>query len=290
MPGFAESWSQSADGLSWTFKIRAGMTWSDGQPATAEDARWSYQYILDALKAGKSVGYGYLDSYIKDAAVTAVTAPDPTTLVVTTSRPNTRILGTFVPILPEHIWKGVSIDKVGDFANNPPVVGSGPYQVVEWKSGQFARLVRNDKYWGSKGAEDQIVFQFFPDATNSMVDAFKNGELDYIRNPTGAQFNQLKTDPSLVAINSAGNGFTQINFNAYDKDIPDGGASTKALRDPAFRAALGYAIDRQTLIDKVLSGYGVAGTTQVPARQRAMARRADRRPPVRPDRGRPEAR
>jgi peptide/nickel transport system substrate-binding protein len=268
VPGFAESWSQSADGLSWTFKIRAGMTWSDGQPATAEDARWSYQYILDALKAGESVGYGYLDSYIKDAAVTAVTAPDPTTLVVTTSRPNTRILGTFVPILPEHIWKGVSIDKVGDFANNPPVVGSGPYQVVEWKSGQFARLVRNDKYWGSKGAEDQIVFQFFPDATNSMVDAFKNGELDYIRNPTGAQFNQLKTDPSLVAINSAGNGFTQINFNAYDKDIPDGGASTKALRDPAFRAALGYAIDRQTLIDKVLSGYGVAGTTQVPARQR----------------------
>ena len=101
-----------------------------------------------------------------------------------------------------------------------------------------------------------------------MVDAFKNGELDYIRNPTGAQFNQLKTDPSLVAINSAGNGFTQINFNTYDKDIPDGGASTKALHDPAFRAALGYAIDRQTLIDKVLSGYGVVGTTQVPAWQR----------------------
>ena len=50
VPGFAESWSQSADGLSWTFKIRSGMTWSDGQPATAEDARWSYQYILDALK------------------------------------------------------------------------------------------------------------------------------------------------------------------------------------------------------------------------------------------------
>ena len=82
-----------------------------------------------------------------------------------------------------------------------------------------------------------------------MVHAFKNGELDYIRNPTGLQFDQLKTLPGVVAINAAGNGFTQINFNCYDKDIPEGGASTKALRDPAFRAALGYA-DRPRRADQ----------------------------------------
>jgi peptide/nickel transport system substrate-binding protein len=124
-------------------------------------------------------------------------------------------------------------------------------------------------YWGPQGAADEIIFQFFPDATNSMVDAFKNGELDYIRNPTGLQFDQLKTLPGVVAINAAGNGFTQINFNCYDKDIPEGGASTKAFRDPAFRAALGYAIDRKALITRVLNNYGVDGTTQVPAWQRA---------------------
>ena len=175
----------------------------------------------------------------------------------------------YLPILPKHVWQGIPVGKVGDFVNKPPVVGTGPYQVVEWTNGQSARLVRNEKYWGEKGAADEIVFQFFPDATNAMVDAFKNGELDYIRNPTGLQFDQLKTLPNVVAINAAGNGFTQINFNCYDKDIPDGGASTKALRDPAFRAALGYAIDRDALITRVLNGYGTPGTTQVPAWQRA---------------------
>ena len=51
VPGFAESWTRSADGLTWTFKIRPGMKWSDGQPATSEDARWTMQYVLDATKA-----------------------------------------------------------------------------------------------------------------------------------------------------------------------------------------------------------------------------------------------
>jgi peptide/nickel transport system substrate-binding protein len=269
VPGYAETWTQSSDGLTWTFKIRSGMTWSDGQPATAKDAAWTLQYYLDAQKAETSLGYGYLDPYVENAAITKVAAPDATTLNVTTSRPNDRILQMYLPILPEHVWKKVPIDKVGDFQNAPPVVGTGPYQVVEWKNGQSARLVRNENYWGPKGAADEIVFQFFPDATNAMVDAFKNNELDYIRNPTGLQFDQLKTLPNTVAINAAGNGFTQINFNCYDKDIPEGGASTKALRDPAFRAALGYAIDRNALIERVLNGYGVPGTTQVPAWQRA---------------------
>jgi peptide/nickel transport system substrate-binding protein len=48
VPGYAETWTPSSDGLTWTFKIRSGMTWSDGQPATAEDARWTLQYYLDA--------------------------------------------------------------------------------------------------------------------------------------------------------------------------------------------------------------------------------------------------
>jgi peptide/nickel transport system substrate-binding protein len=66
-----------------------------------------------------------------------------------------------------------------------------------------------------------------------------------------------------VAVGSA-NGFTELGFNTYSKEIAGGGASTKALRDQRFRDALGYAIDRETLIEKVLGGYGVPGSTQVP--------------------------
>ncbi len=165
MPGYAESWTQSTDGLTWTFKIRDGMKWSDGQPATAADAAWTLQYYLDAQKKEVSLGYGYLDPYVTNAAITAVKATDPTTLTVTTSRKNDRILQMYLPILPEHVWKDVTVDKVGDFVNKPPVVGTGPYQVVDWKNGQSARLVRNKSYWGPQGAADEIVFQFFPDAT-----------------------------------------------------------------------------------------------------------------------------
>ena len=267
-PGFAESWSQSADGKTWTFRIRPGMKWSDGTPATAEDAAWTFQMIIDAVKDEKSVGYGYLDPDVKNAAMVSATATDPETLVIELERANDRPLSTTIPILPKHIWGDKTLDQINEFANDAPVVGTGPYQVVEWKTGQYARLARNPYYWGSRGAEDEVIFQFFPDAADTMVQAFKAGELDYIRNPSALQFNELKTEPGTATISATSNGYTELAFNTYTKEIPGGGASTKALADPAFRDALGYAIDKQTLVDKIIQGYGALGTTQVPPWER----------------------
>ena len=66
VPGFAESWTQ--DGTTWTFKIRPGMKWSDGQPATSEDARWTFQTILDGAASERTyLGQGYLEPYLLDA-------------------------------------------------------------------------------------------------------------------------------------------------------------------------------------------------------------------------------
>src|SRR6185436_4250452 len=135
VPGFAESWEQSEDGLTWTFHIRPGMTWSDGQPATAEDARWTYQLILDAAETETGyLGQGYLDGYVTNAGVTSVEAPDEETLVITTEFPNTLLLQSYVPILPKHIWSQYTLEQIGDvsvngyFKNEPPIVGTGPYQ------------------------------------------------------------------------------------------------------------------------------------------------------------------
>ncbi|MGH2513866.1 MAG: ABC transporter substrate-binding protein, partial [Candidatus Limnocylindrales bacterium] len=264
VPGFADSWTEAPDQLSWTFHIRDGMKWSDGQPATSADVVYTYNLELNGTKDGGSVGLGYLDPYLKDSFVSGVSAPDPSTVVITTSRPTSKLISAYIPILPEHIWKKVTPANVGDFKNSPPIVGTGPYQVVEWQNGQYVRLVRNPYYWGQQGAEDQVVIQFYPNAPDTMTAAFKNNELDYIHEPSAEQFNQLKTAPNTVALATEGNGFTQLNFNAYDKPIPDGGASTTALQDPAFRDALGYAIDKPTLIQKVLLGYATPGTTQVP--------------------------
>jgi peptide/nickel transport system substrate-binding protein len=265
VPGFADKWTQSADQLSWTFHIRDGMKWSDGVPATSADVVYTYNLELDGTKNDGVVGLGYLDPYLKDSFVTSVTAPDPSTVVITSSRPTTKLTHSYIPIVPQHIWKNVTPANIDNFANNVPVVGTGPYQAVESTS-QYVRLIRNPYYWGKQGAEDEIVIQYYPSAPDTMVAAFKNNELDYIHSPSAESFNQLKTAKNTVALASEGNGFTQLNYNTYTKG---GGASTTAIQDPAFRQALGYAIDKPTLIQKVLLGYGSPGTTQVPPWEKA---------------------
>ena len=88
VPGFAESWTQSADGMTWTFKIRAGMKWSDGEPATSEDARWTYQLVLDGVaRSAATSAPGYLEPYLTNAGVTTVTAR---TRTPSSSRPSSR--------------------------------------------------------------------------------------------------------------------------------------------------------------------------------------------------------
>ena len=269
VPGFAESWSPSADGKTWTFKIRPGMKWSDGQPATSEDARWTYQTVLDAVASERGyLGEGYLEPYLTNAGLKKVTAPDPTTLVVETEFANTLLLQAYVPILPKHIWSKHTLEQIGTpeasgfFKNEPPVVGTGPYQAVEFKPGDFIRFARNPNYWGTQGAADEVIIQHFA-SPDTMVQALKTGEIDYVRGVLADQFNALKTEPNVVTVEGLANGYTELSFNTGGNK-KDYGGSTSALADVAFRDALGYAIDNQKLVDATLGGYGTPGSTIIP--------------------------
>jgi peptide/nickel transport system substrate-binding protein len=276
-PGFAESWTPSADGKTWTFKIRAGMKWSDGEPATSEDARWTYQLILDAVKKsndsadGYYLGQGYLEPYLTNAGLKAVSAPDPQTLVVETDFPNQILLQNYVPILPKHIWSKYTMDEIANaadvtpFLNEPTVVGTGPYQAIQWKPGEFIRFKRNDNYWGHKGAADEVIIQHFASG-DTMVQALKTGEVDYVRGVLADQYNALKTEPNIQTVEGFANGYTELAFNTGGNKKGYGG-STSALSDPAFRDALGYAVDQQKLVDATLGGYGTPGTTIIPPYQ-----------------------
>jgi peptide/nickel transport system substrate-binding protein len=269
VPGFAESWTQSSDGLQWTFKIRPGMKWSDGQPATSEDARWTYQTILDGVASERGyLGEGYLEGYLTDSGVNKVEAPDPETLVVTTDFPNTLLLQAYVPILPKHVWSKYSLAQIGDpetegfFKNEPPIVGTGPYQVVEWTPGDFIRFARNHNFWGKQGAADEVIIQHFASG-DTMTQALKTGEVDYVRGVLADQFNALKTEPNVQTVAGFANGYTELSFNTGGNKEGYGG-STSALTDVAFRDALGYAIDQEKLVDATLGGYGEPGTTIIP--------------------------
>jgi peptide/nickel transport system substrate-binding protein len=267
VPGFADSWTRAADGKSWTFHIRTGMKWSDGQPATSADACFSWGLAVAAIKDEANIGAGYLDPSLKDAGVTAVSCPDDQTMIATTADPSDRVLQVYLPIIPKHVWGKETYKTIGDAKFVAPLVGSGPYTAAEWKTSQFVRFVRNPDYWGKQGAADEVVIQFFKGA-DTMVQALKAGEIDYARDATPEQLKALENQPNVKTVAGSANGWSQLAFNQYGASkgtlTPGIGPSTKALWDPAFRDALGYAVDKKTLVDRVLGGYGEVGTTIVP--------------------------
>ena len=267
--GFATSWTTSTDGKETTFKIRPGMKWSDGQPATADDVVYTYQLVLDALAAETTLGSGYLDGYVSSAGVNKVAASDPETVTITTDTPTPLLLAAYVPILPKHIWSKYSLEQIanaeadGFFANDPPVVGTGPYQAVEFQDGKFARFARNPNYWGKQGAADEVIITHF-DNNDTMTQALRNGELDYARGINADAFDALAGQPNIVPVEGFANGYSYLTFNGYPKAIEGGGATTRAVADPAFRDALAWGVDLQTLVDRVLAGHGTPGTSLLP--------------------------
>ena len=111
-PGFADTWERSADRV--TFKIGEGREWSDGEPATSADACFSWGLALAAIADEAYIGSGYLDPGVKDAGVTKVECPDPTTFIAYTEDPSDRIFQIYVPILPEHVWGEFDYSEIAE--------------------------------------------------------------------------------------------------------------------------------------------------------------------------------
>jgi peptide/nickel transport system substrate-binding protein len=269
IPAFADSWERAADGKSWKFHIPAGMKWSDGTPATSADACFSYGLNVDAIANDTGVGNDYITPSLEDARVTKVECPDAETMILTTDDGTTKILKTYIPILPKHIYGTKTYETIGDDALfKAPMVGTGQYQVVEYVPDQTVHLKRNPNYFlKQKGFADEIIIQIFKNA-DTMVQALKNGDIDYARAIPVEQFDRLKTEPNIVTVAGKSNGWVELGFNSYGtgtgKTIPKGGPSTKALQDQKFRDALGYAIDKPELLDRIINGYGDVATTNVP--------------------------
>ena len=135
-PGLAESWETSDDGLTWTFDIREGVLWSDGEPLTAADIAFTYSRIIDGGPEASTWG-SYLTS------VTAAEAPDDTTVVLTLEKPNAVLPLLPIPIVPEHVWSGLDEKAVKTYQAEPtdgqPVVGSGPFRLVRRMADESAR-------------------------------------------------------------------------------------------------------------------------------------------------------
>jgi peptide/nickel transport system substrate-binding protein len=247
-PGLAESWTRSADNLTWTFKIRQGVMWSDGQPLTARDIAFTYNWELK-LQLG-----AFLSAL--DGIETA-TATDDTTLVVKCSRPKADMLAMWCPILPEHIWsKFKTADAAQKYLNSPPIVGSGPFQVVEWQKGRFVRCVANKSYWGGAPKADELVFQLYTNQ-DTLAQDLKLGTIDLAINLPPAQVKPLSTTSGLMAAGCSQKAFDYLSFNCYEGPS----LGNPVLRDEKFRQALNWGIDKVKMTQLAYQGYADPGTS-----------------------------
>jgi len=251
-PEFAESWSHSPDGKTWTFKIRPGMTWQDGQPATAHDVAFTFNYIIK----NNLTNFTSYTTLIKD-----VVAPNDTTVIFHCTKPKADILDMKVPILPEHIWSKVSGQAARtSFTNAAPCIGSGPYEVAAHKPGSYAELVANKDYWRGKPHIDELFIETYTDA-DTMAEDLKSGALDGAIGVLPAQFKSLSATPGITADAATSWSFEQLTFNCYDNPNSTG---NRVLLGPKFRQALQYAVDRQKNAAVAYDGYFSPGSTLLP--------------------------
>ena len=248
----ATSWETSPDGLTWTFTIREGMTWHDGRPLTAADIAFTYNLILDTEH------WAYIQ-YL--TGVTGVTAPDATTLVIETRKPNAGMLALYIPILPEHIWKKADPENLDNFKNSP-FVGSGPFKVTELKKSKWVKLEANPAYPEELGGPPTIdeIYYIISQNTDSMIEDYKAGNLDAIVEFPATYEKVLAELPGTTAVASSAVGFHELAFNCWDSAKSKG---NPLLRDVAIRQAVHWAIDKGSLNATSMADQAVPGTSVI---------------------------
>ncbi|MSV43630.1 MAG: hypothetical protein F2911_09185 [Actinobacteria bacterium] len=262
VPGIADSWQESADKTTWTYKIHPGLVWSDGQPMTARDAAYTFNRVLTGEY--EKTNYG---SYIEN--MTKAEAIDDTTLVLTVSKPSPIMEHLYVYILPRHVWEKIDEKTVTGFSNEgtleSPTVGGGSFYMIERRVGQFIRMKANPTFFRGKPGVDEIDFKIFKNS-DALGQALKKGEIDFAEGLEANVFASLKDVPGITAVAAAPAGYDELGFNT-GAALADGtaiGDGNPLLRDKALRQALVYAVNREQIVEKVLGGGGLPGSTVIP--------------------------
>ncbi|MFZ4409522.1 MAG: ABC transporter substrate-binding protein [Paracraurococcus sp.] len=259
LPGLAESW-RATDPLTWEFRLRAGVTFSDGTPLTAQDAAFSIR------RAQAAQGPRTYAASVR--SITAVEVPDERTLIVRTGVP--------VPLQPD-LLAAIAIVSAraaaeagdADFNGGRAAIGSGPYRWIRWTPAQDVVLDRNPAWRGPAEPWQRVVFRFIPN-DSARVAALLAGDVDAIDTVPAGLYARVRETPetSLVTGDSI---FTHyLYLDAMSARIGNAtGAdgqplADNPLRDPRVRQAISHAINRVALADRVMEGGGSA-TGQVAA-------------------------
>jgi oligopeptide transport system substrate-binding protein len=277
IPGVAESWTVSDDGLTYTFKIRENAKWSNGDPVTADDFVYSFRRIEDPKEAA---GYANILYPIKNAEAIntakpeapvaldtlGVKAVDPKTLEITVERPTPYFITLMAhqTALPFH---KAEIEKLGaDFVKPGNMVSNGAFMLAENVANDHVTVVKNPNYWDAANVKiDKVIF-YPTDDQAAAVRRFEAGELDvnYYFPTDQLKFLQDKFGKDEVRLPAS----LAVYYYAVDERQPP-------FDDVRVRQALSMAIDRDFLSQSIFSGGqlplysfvppGIAGYTPAPA-------------------------
>lgn len=238
MPWLASDWKISEDGFVYTYHLVKNAKWHDGQPLTAGDVVFTFEYYRDHAPADMSL---YVDgSYI----VASAKAIDTYTVEITLKK---RYVVAFTAlgyarILPKHIWENVSDPLI--FETEKATIGSGPYKLESYNPTQGTyRFVENEDFWGPELTATAI--EWIP--VGDEVMAFENGDLDLF-NVSADLLNRYKKDSHCEVISTYSWHSYRLMFNM--KNSPE-------LQNLKVRQAIAYAIDDKELIQKVGRGQAV---------------------------------
>lgn len=264
VPELAESWSVSNDGLTYTLRLKKGVSWHDGQPFTARDVEFTVYSILnpktktsrrDAFSA--LVGYDGLTN--PSATKTPADLPrrpievvDPHTVRFHLSRPYAPFLieSLHLGIMPRHLLEGK--DLATDAFNNHPI-GTGPFKFVSWRRGDRLTFEANPQYHGGRPHVDRVILRIIPEET-VLLQELKSGGIDFMERVPREAVAELQANPAFRVEFADNIGWSNFAFNLKDPVASD-------LR---VRQAFAHAVNMPPFIKEVLLGYAKPATGMYP--------------------------
>lgn len=245
----------SRDGKTVTVRLRPDLKWQDGHPLTSADVKFTLDVIMDAANPVSSRS-GYDE-------ITSISTPNATTAVITFKQPYAPYLTLFSvagAILPRHAFDGKTDISRSDFNRKPE--GTGPFMVSEWRSASNITFVRNPNYRvAGRPYLDQIIFKFVPSREIATAQ-LSSGEVDAMWNLIESQIPQMERVPGVKLQVTPSPNLEYLGFNLSSGEDP--AKPHPILGDARVRQAIGLAIDKKVLVDRLLYGRAQVATSAIP--------------------------
>lgn len=232
----------SSDGLTVTFRLKPGLKWQDGQPLSARDLQFTYDFIRrNRSRDPWREGYDRIQS---------LATPDSSTIVIRFSEPYAYVLNLFPFVLPGHRAAELSDVRNQNFSQLP--VGSGPYRLKEWRRGDSLIFEANPQYHRGRPLLETITYKIVTDR-QIVLSQLKIGEVDVVNNIGFDQLDQLRAVTGVNTFITRGTIYEHIDFNL---DNP-------LFADIRVRQAIALGIDRAALIEKVMKSAAFPAYTDI---------------------------